>query len=718
MLLSSLEVRNFRSLEHIKLNKLSQFNVFIGRNNAGKSTILSALQFLATRVFGLGGSLDVQNQVSILTAHDLARELWYRLEFEPSSDERQRFVRLMVDAGYNEERGEHVLNSPFLRHVFYEFVAPAGQPSQIQLSRACIRTGDNKWTNVLDRNQEEIGSSANYLTPQLFHPQHICQLGDLTLEGLDNAVNSGGRMGLRIDLGTFQVPTNIPEINLWLVPQLVEYFANGYFFSPFRHSSEHLFASPRMTLAPDGSNLPVVLNYLSGKSRRRFKRVEDFLQEAVPGVGMLHPGLVESAEQGVPGPQPVEITFESADGYNVSLRNMGGGVEQLLMVATTLATVEERATLFLEEPELHLHAGAQRYLIERLRADSRQVFITTHSPVFMNLRPPRSLYRVRADNARTTVDRIADASALAELMQDIGARNSDLLISDAVLFVEGPSDREIIHHWAHALDMSLEGYNVSVLPMGGGRNAEQQASARSDVLVGISQKAPVPHLFLLDKDERGRSTMDNLKQRLGDSLHLLDRREIENYLLVPRAILAALQSKYRDTSPVLKRVQAGSSADVERLIHEAAGGLYGLVFLKRIRAEIGGLRDGLVPGEMVGQFATRAHESEFPALIREAIETRIDSVISGLDLDALVQAEREALDVEWSDPDRRLALAPGEEILGLVFKHFGGEFNKRTDGPRIAAEMSANEITPEITALIERLAELSNQVILKEASCQ
>jgi len=36
MLLHSLEIKNYRSLEHVTLNDLQQFNVLIGRNNAGK----------------------------------------------------------------------------------------------------------------------------------------------------------------------------------------------------------------------------------------------------------------------------------------------------------------------------------------------------------------------------------------------------------------------------------------------------------------------------------------------------------------------------------------------------------------------------------------------------------------------------------------------------------------------------------------------------------
>ena len=43
MFLESLEITNYRSLEHVKLDHLQKFNVLIGRNNAGKSSVFNAL---------------------------------------------------------------------------------------------------------------------------------------------------------------------------------------------------------------------------------------------------------------------------------------------------------------------------------------------------------------------------------------------------------------------------------------------------------------------------------------------------------------------------------------------------------------------------------------------------------------------------------------------------------------------------------------------------
>jgi predicted ATP-dependent endonuclease of OLD family len=107
---------------------------------------------------------------------------------------------------------------------------------------------------------------------------------------------------------------------------------------------------------------------------------------------------------------------------------MGGGVEQLLMIATVLFTTTSEHSLFLEEPESHLHAGAQRFLLEKLYGGERQTFITTHSPVFIDLSRPHSLYRVKQTVGRSQVAQVHDAAASNALLEDIGVRNSDVLL--------------------------------------------------------------------------------------------------------------------------------------------------------------------------------------------------------------------------------------------------------------------------------------------------
>jgi AAA15 family ATPase/GTPase len=42
-MLNSLEIRNYRNLKHLKIDKLGRVNLIVGKNNTGKSSVLEAL---------------------------------------------------------------------------------------------------------------------------------------------------------------------------------------------------------------------------------------------------------------------------------------------------------------------------------------------------------------------------------------------------------------------------------------------------------------------------------------------------------------------------------------------------------------------------------------------------------------------------------------------------------------------------------------------------
>ncbi len=46
--ISTLEIRQFRALRHLKIEGLGRVNLMTGRNNTGKSSVLEALRILAS----------------------------------------------------------------------------------------------------------------------------------------------------------------------------------------------------------------------------------------------------------------------------------------------------------------------------------------------------------------------------------------------------------------------------------------------------------------------------------------------------------------------------------------------------------------------------------------------------------------------------------------------------------------------------------------------
>jgi predicted ATP-dependent endonuclease of OLD family len=64
----------------------------------------------------------------------------------------------------------------------------------------------------------------------------------------------------------------------------------------------------------------------------------------------------------------------------------------------------------------------------------------------------------------TTVEQLVDRGSRAALSRRLGYRASDLVQSNAVVGVEGPSDRIYIHHWINKVNPNLlEGTHYSIL---------------------------------------------------------------------------------------------------------------------------------------------------------------------------------------------------------------------------------------------------------------
>ncbi len=634
----------------------------------------------------------------VLTDRDQSRSVEIQLSFKPTSQERETLIDLFITAGFNSSHREKIVRSPFFRMMQFSFRSAAGNPHLLHLRETKLLAQNGKWATI----QQMVGEE------HVANPQHkFIDLGAASKEAetalTDHALDIQGSSHVyEINAAPNQLAAgNNPndQVRVWLYGRLYHYFSSAYFFNPFRHSEPIVPVQLTYTLAQNGSNLAQVLNTIITNDRDTFDEIERFVHGALPDVGKLQPPLINNNQ--------TQVVFRVPKGkYSIPLTDMGGGIEQLLMVATVLLTTNAENTIFVEEPESHLHAGAQRYLIEKLYDGERQVFIATHSSTFINLIKPFSLYQVLHRKGRTQISR-CDPEALEAVLEDIDVRNSDVLFSDAVLFVEGPGDRDVITTLSEKLDMNVAERNINVLPMGGGKHAERGAPIRSDLLNKISGKATVPHLFLLDRDERSKVEIRNLETQLGDKVHIFHSRELENYLLGPRAILAALKEKHRDDQVKMEHLAGITDEQIQQLIVSAANDLYGIVLIKRIQCEIGGLREGLLPKEAIPALAPHASDPELSTLILQEIKIRFEGHVASIQLDAIIALEKEALDASWAIPENRLQLAPGEEILTEVFCKLGSEYHKPKDTARIARAMYPDEIDKEIKDVLKLVYELS-----------
>lgn len=385
----------------------------------------------------------------------------------------------------------------------------------------------------------------------------------------------------------------------------------------------------------------------------------------------------------------------------IDLHDMGSGIEQLLMIACVLISRSKGSLVLIENPEHHLHPGAQRTLLQFIRDNlkNNQILITTHSPIFLSQKD-LSIHIITKREEGTKI-RKAELEGLSKALAELGSRNSDLLLADFVLFLEGPSDEKIIKSWAKTLDLDFNSANVFCVPIGGARNFYYYAN--SDVLRKVSSGSPIPHLFVIDRDEKSAETIRKIQEQI-KNLHILDKREIENYLLMPKYILETARTKAQGNPDLLKKLETVNTRHIEQLISSEVQKLRKVVLFKRIREEIGG--GTFVPDAALKELIEKLPDKNLRTLVDEFynVTTKMTrEKCSKSRIQTIVKKQISALDQTWKKEEQKRSIAPGKEILKGIFGEFGFKYDEIKDGERIAGQMKKSEILDEIKSIVSKI---------------
>ena len=137
-----------------------------------------------------------------------------------------------------------------------------------------------------------------------------------------------------------------------------------------------------------------------------------------------------------------------------------------MMPEVAYNTSLDRCIFCFEELENNLHPAIQkrlfRYLSEVVKNDHCTMFITTHSHVVIDLFSgdvdAQLIHVTHDENDRelSHVQRITTRVHHNKLFDDLGVKASDLLQSNCVIWVEGPSDRTYFNRWIELFDPHLK----------------------------------------------------------------------------------------------------------------------------------------------------------------------------------------------------------------------------------------------------------------------
>jgi putative ATP-dependent endonuclease of OLD family len=245
----------------------------------------------------------------------------------------------------------------------------------------------------------------------------------------------------------------------------------------------------------------------------------------------VDPGAIDLGKAFTPS---ITVKDHSTETF-VPVGERGSGVGSMFVLSLVEAYrerhVDEGYFLLFEEPGVWLHPEAKRDILGSLKQIARsggQIMLSTHSPIFIDRRGRGDLHLVQREDGKTSV-RMIDEDYLSAV-EELGARNSDILQSDFVIYTEGPSDASILKTVAREYVEDWERKNITIQHLGGTGNIQ---SCNPEDLEGINHN----FCFLLDSDRQyeDANPSDTVQQIREDCeglrafVHILEKREIENY---------------------------------------------------------------------------------------------------------------------------------------------------------------------------------------------
>ncbi|MGP3779872.1 MULTISPECIES: ATP-dependent nuclease [Halanaerobium] len=289
-------------------------------------------------------------------------------------------------------------------------------------------------------------------------------------------------------------------------------------------------------------------------------------------------------------------SIDVIDSYGNSnlLSNKSSGLQQLvylgLVFSFNLLKKPENIILGIEEPESNLHTSLQKRLFKRIReiseAYSIQIFLTTHSPIFIDKFNHKSVHHVKRNNKmHTKVLKESYRNNWFDIRKDLGLGvNDSLFVGEFNLLVEGPTEKIIfpkiikILHDKDLISFSEEDINL----------LSAQGASNLHYFSKLISQMELPTIVLVDKDQEGNNAKDKIEEDnffnklrvisldkeeyeeceiedlISDDILLKSINELYNSSLNNEDLLKARKNEHHEEAGLIKFSKAFKKLDLEK----------------------------------------------------------------------------------------------------------------------------------------------------------
>ncbi len=517
MYLKQLKITNYKSFfETTEFNFEPGFNVLLGANSSGKTSVLEAICFHelantphrsilnATAIDTLTGGAS-ESELRFVSAID---ELFKQVA--PGQD---LFIGMGNQAGHFYSQDHELLKLRLSAEALHFDIKV--DPSVGRFTRLSFENWPSMW--------RQQGSSTPF--------------SGLQIIGKDREVGQVSNFGAG--------STDIDQLCNRLIPKIYKFSSERSVQSIYGHHANS-------ELMPNSQNLAYCINYLQSDNPDQAKELNGLLNRVFPTVHWVGaPGNGSNQFELKVHTNPSHL---KRNDLAVPINRVGTGVGNALAMLYVALTAQTQRFILLEEPNSFLHPRALRELLAILAeiGGKHQFFITTHSSDVLRTIKASTVTLLEYDGQQTTIKQTT-GDKLHELqagLVDLGISLTDLHGCDKVLWVEGETEEAIFPSLLrHFFPEMAQG--IAVLPLYATGDFEskkyepKKVAAIYEKLSKGSFLAPPMVAIALDRERRKQSEIDQVENDCAGVVYFLPKTMLEDYLLNPEAIAAVLTAEVK-----------------------------------------------------------------------------------------------------------------------------------------------------------------------------
>ena len=388
--IEGIQIKNYGPLKNVTLGKtrtnqsakaLGNLIAIIGPSGNGKSTLADAFGFIADCLeIGVEAACDANNRGGFekLRSQGMEEPISFELYYRESSNTRPITYELVIDA---DGSGRPYVKEERLRQRIERY----------GWTRSFLFLQDGKGYAFEGSEKDDSGQNDD---GSIIGKKVEVELSDIRKPGI-------------VTLGAMKQYERIEKFLIFLKSWYLCYFSPD----AARHMQS---AAPQPYLNKDGSNINNVAQYMYRESRKDFGKVLKEIQSKLPGIEKIEPIKFDNG-------QMMLRFWESGFKEPFYSPRMSDGTLKLFAYYLLLNEKNPRQLVFIEEPENGLYHHYLSSLAEEMKRNvgsgfAKQLFVTTHSPFFVNALSPEDVWVLtKGKNSFTTAKRASEYPFVKEL---------------------------------------------------------------------------------------------------------------------------------------------------------------------------------------------------------------------------------------------------------------------------------------------------------------